>query len=146
MAWALSAATYAYIGELEEAERRNARYKELSPLDPYAFIFNSFFTLIYLLKRDYEAAVAAGRSATQINQSLSAGFKPYLAALGHLGRRQEAAIALRRLLAIEPDFTVQRFLQCAPFARDGDRENYAQGLRLAGVPETDSESVVPLRA
>ena len=146
MAWALSAATYAYMGELEEAERRNARYKELSPLDPYAFIFDSFFTLIYLLKRDYEAAVAAGRSATQMNQSLSAGFKPYLAALGHLGRRQEAAIALRRLLAIEPDFTVQRFLQCAPFARDGDRENYAQGLRLAGVPETDSESVVPLRA
>ncbi|HJS87280.1 MAG TPA: BTAD domain-containing putative transcriptional regulator [Acetobacteraceae bacterium] len=147
MAWALSAATYAYMGELDEAERRNARYKELSPLDPYAFIFDSFFTLIYLLKRDYEAAVAAGRSATQMNQSLSAGFKPYLAALGHLGRRQEAAIALRRLLSIEPDFTVQRFLHSAPFVRDSDRENYAQGLRLAGVPEADSEaSVVPLRA
>ena len=147
MAWALSAATYAYLGELDEAERRNARYKELSPLDPYAFIFDSFFTLIYLLKRDYEAAVAAGRSATQMNQSLSAGFKPYLAALGHLGRRQEAAIALRRLLAIEPDFTVQRFLHTAPFVRESDRESYAQGLRLAGVPETDPESsVVALRA
>ncbi|MBV8615017.1 MAG: hypothetical protein JOY66_14810 [Acetobacteraceae bacterium] len=147
MAWALSAATYAYLGELDEAERRNSRYKELSPLDPYAFIFDSFFTLIYLLKRDYEAAVAAGRSATQMNQSLSAGFKPYLAALGHLGRRQEAAIALRRLLAIEPEFTVQRFLNNAPFVRESDRESYAQGLRLAGVPETDSESsVVPMRA
>ncbi|MBV8870553.1 MAG: hypothetical protein JOY65_14235, partial [Acetobacteraceae bacterium] len=55
--------------------------------------------------------------------------------------------ALRRLLAIEPDFTVQRFLQIAPFVRESDRESYAQGLRLAGVPETDSEpSFVPLRA
>ncbi len=147
MAWALSAATYAYMGELNEAERRNARYKELSPLDPYAFIFDGFFTVIYLLKRDYEAAVAAGRSATQMNQALSAGFKPYLAALGHLGRRQEAAIAFRRLLAVEPDFTVQRFLDGAPFAREGDRENYAQGLRLAGVPESDADAaVVPMRA
>lgn len=144
MAWAWSAVTFAYMGDIEEAERRIGRYKRLSPLDPYAFIFDGFFTIIHLLKRDYESAVAAGRTATQMNPSLSAGFKPYLAALGHLGRRQEASIALRRLLAIEPDFTVQRFLATAPFARERDREDYAQGLRLAGVPESDTP--VPLRA
>ncbi len=146
MAWALSAATHAYMGEVEEAERRNARYKRLSPLDPYAFIFDGFFTIIHLLKHDYESAVAAGRAATQMNPSLSAGFKPYLAALGHLGRRQEAAIALRRLLAVEPDFSVQRFLSTSPFARESDQETFAQGLRLAGVPESDTEAPVPMRA
>ncbi len=140
MAWALSSVTHAYMGDTEEAETRSARYKRLSPLDPYAFIFDSFFTIIHLLKRDYPAAMAAGRSATQMNPSLSAGFKPYLAALGHLGRKQEAAVALRRLLAVEPDFTVERFLSTSPFARESDRENYAEGLRLAGVPETDAAS------
>ena len=147
MAWALSSATHAYLGDLDEAERRHARYKRLSPLDPCAFMFDGFLTLIHLLKRDYEPAVAAGRTATQMNPLLSAGFKPYLAALGHLGRRQEAAIALRRLLAVEPDFSVQRFLSTAPFVREGDRENYAQGLRLAGVAESaGSRLAVPLRA
>jgi DNA-binding SARP family transcriptional activator/TolB-like protein len=147
MAWAWSAVTFAYMGDIEEAERRNARYKRLSPLDPYAFIFDGFFTIIHLLKCDYEFAVTAGRTATQMNPSLSAGFKPYLAALGHLGRRQEAAIALRRLLAVEPDFTVQGFLRTAPFARQSDRENYAQGLRLAGVPESDTNrATLPLRS
>lgn len=135
MAWALSAITYAYLGEPEEAERRNNRYKKLSPFDPSAFIFDGFFTVVHLLKRDYESAVVAGRTVTQMNSALSAGFKPYLAALGHLGRNQEAAVVRGRLLEIEPDFTVERFIVSSPFERDSDREHYAQGLRLAGIPE-----------
>jgi DNA-binding SARP family transcriptional activator/TolB-like protein len=140
MAWALSAITYAYMGEPEEAEHRNNRYKRLSPLDPHAFIFDGFFTVIHLLKHDYESAVAAGRAVTQMNPSLSAGFKPYLAALGHLGRAQEAATVLRRLLTIEPDFTIERFVASSPLERESDRDHYAEGLRLAGVPETAAEA------
>ncbi len=141
MAWALSAITAAYMGEVEDAERRISRYKKLSPLDPYAFIFDGFFTVIHLLKRDFECAVVAGRAVTQMNPSLSAGFKPYLAALGHIGRQQEAAVARARLLALEPDFTVEHFLRTAPFEREADREVFANGLRLAGVPEHDSDNV-----
>jgi tetratricopeptide (TPR) repeat protein len=146
MAWALSAITYAYMGDPDEAERRNNRYKKLSPLDPYAFIFDGFFTVIHLLKRDYESAVVAGRAVTQMNSSLSAGFKPYLAALGHLGRSQEAAVARRRLLSIEPDFTVERFIATTSFERDSDRDLFAEGLRLAGVPENAAEAAKLLQA
>ena len=60
MAWALSAITYAYMGEPEEAERRNNRYKKLSPLDPHAFFFDAFFILIHLMKRDYEMRGGGG--------------------------------------------------------------------------------------
>ena len=135
MAWALSAIAYAYAGNPEEAERRNSRYKKLSPFDPHAFFFDAFFILIHLLKRDYELAVATARAVTELNPSFSATYKPYLAALGHLGRSQEAAVVRRRLMAIEPDFTVERFTATSPLERVSDREHYAQGLRLAGVPE-----------
>ena len=54
MAWALSAVTHAYAGDPDEAERRNNRYKKLSPLDPHAFFFDAFFVLIHLMKREYE--------------------------------------------------------------------------------------------
>jgi hypothetical protein len=40
---------------------------------------------------------------------------------------------LRRLLAIEPDFTIERFLSKLPMENPADREHYAEGLRLAGV-------------
>ena len=134
MAWALSAVTCAYLGDLDEAERRNNRYKALSPLDPHAFFFDAFFALIHLLKRDYHAAVTVGRAVTQLNPSFSAAYKPYLAALGLLGRKQEAEGVLQRLLTIEPDFTVERFIAGTPLESASSRERYAEGLRMAGAP------------
>jgi hypothetical protein len=41
-----------------------------------------------------------------------------------------------RLLTLEPGFTVQRFLATSPFERREHRDHYAEGLRLAGVPES----------
>ena len=138
MAWALSAVSHAYLGEPEEAERRSNRYKKLSPFDPHAFFFDAFFILIHLLKRDFESAVAAGRAVSELNPSFSATYKPYLAALGHLGRTQEAGLIRDKLLAIEPDFTIERFLATTPLERQSDLELYADGLRRAGVPENAS--------
>jgi DNA-binding SARP family transcriptional activator/TolB-like protein len=135
MAWALSAVTHAYAGDPEEAERRNNRYKKLSPLDPHAFFFDAFFVLIHLMKRDYERAVEVGRAVSQLNPSFSASYKPYLAALGHLRRDQEAATIRHRLLLLEPDFTIERFLEANPLERESDKMHYAEGLRLAGIHE-----------
>ena len=67
--------------------------------------------------------------------AFSAACKPYLAALGHLGQTREAEVVRRRLLAIEPGYTVQRFLKTSPFERVDDREHFAAGLRSAGLPE-----------
>ncbi|MFL5256318.1 MAG: BTAD domain-containing putative transcriptional regulator [Rhodopila sp.] len=137
MAWALSAVTYAYAGDPAEAERRANRYKKLSPLDPHAFFFDAFFVLIHLMKHDYQAAMEMGRSVSQLNPAFSASYKPYLAALGHLRRDQEAAMIRQRLLAIEPDFTIERFLDTTPMEHEADRLHYAEGLRLAGIRERD---------
>jgi DNA-binding SARP family transcriptional activator/TolB-like protein len=134
MAWAFSAMTHAYLGDADEAERRNNRYKALSPLDPNAFLFDVVFVIVPLLRHDHEAAAIAGRAVTQLNPSFSGGYNPYLAALGHLGRKDEAATVLRRLLTIEPDFTIERYMSRTPLERTSDREHYAEGLRLAGAP------------
>jgi len=137
MAWALSAVTYAYAGDPEEAERRNNRYKKLSTFDPHAFFFDAFFTLIHLMKRDYENAVKEGRKVVQLNPSFSAGYKPYLAALGYLRQEleQETETMRHQLLAIEPDFTIERFLKTTPMKKQADRLHYAEGLRRAGIHE-----------
>jgi tetratricopeptide (TPR) repeat protein len=139
MAWALSACAYAYLGEPEEAERRYNRYKKLSPFDPQAFFYDTFLIYIHLLKRDFESAVAVGRTVCEMNPSFSASHRLYLAALGHTGRKVEAETVWRRLMALEPDFTIERLLETSPLERQSDREMLAQGLRLAGVPERDAD-------
>jgi hypothetical protein len=66
------------------------------------------------------------------------GYKPLIAALGHLGRREEAKLHVDKLLSLEPTFTIQRFGQVYPFKFASDRDHYMMGLRLAGVPEACS--------
>ena len=141
MAWALSAVAHAYAGDPEEAERRNNRYKQLSTFDPHAFFFDAFFILIHFMKRDYDNAVKEGRKVVQLNSSFSAGYKPYLAALGYLRQEleQETETIRHRLLAIEPDFTIERFLKTTPMKQEADRLHYAEGLRRAGIQEGVSQ-------
>lgn len=135
MAWALSAMTQAYAGDPNEAKRCLEHYKKLSPFDLHAFMFDGFFGVIHLMKGDYKRAVEVGRSTSLLYPTFSASYKPYLAALGHLRRDEEAATVRGHLLALEPDFTIKQFLEYNPMERDGDKMHYAEGLRLAGIPK-----------
>lgn len=140
MAWNLSGVTYAYLGDLAEAERRVLRYKRLSPFDPHAFFFDTARIIVSLLKRDHDLAAEIGREVSQMNPSFSAACKPYLAALGHLGQKQEADTVRERLLSIEPEFSIEAFIAASPFERVEDRDHFVLGLRLAGVPEVSKVS------
>jgi DNA-binding SARP family transcriptional activator/TolB-like protein/Tfp pilus assembly protein PilF len=133
--WALSAVTYCYIGEPDIALQRLERYGELAPLDPYYSWFEHLYTIAYTFKGDYERAVIVGRRCNKATPDFVAGYKPLIASLGHLGRREEAKPYVEKLLSLEPNFTVQHFGRVYPFKRDEDRERYMAGLRLAGVPE-----------
>jgi DNA-binding SARP family transcriptional activator len=140
MTSALSGLALARIGDAAEAERHLERYKSLSPFDPWAFFFDTGFVITSLLRRDHARAAALGRHVSEMNPGFSDALKPYLAALGHLGRREEAALVRRRLLAIEPCFTIARFLGASPFDSPADTEHIAEGLGLAGVPADMAES------
>ena len=135
MAWGLSAITFAYMGDFDECERRMQRYKKLSPLDPRSFFYDSGLCVVALLRQDHSAAVSIGRGVSEMNPAFSGACKPYLAALGHLGLADEAARVRARLLAIEPRFTLRRFLRGCPFEVSEHREHYIDGLRRAGVPD-----------
>jgi DNA-binding SARP family transcriptional activator/Tfp pilus assembly protein PilF len=133
--WALSAATYCYIGEPDEALRRLSRHRDLCPIDPYFSVYENIYVMAYTFKHDYERAVVVGRRVVKSVPDFINGYKPLIASLGHLGRREEAAPYVERLLSLEPDFTIEKFRKAYPFKRPQDRDDYCKGLRLAGIPK-----------
>jgi tetratricopeptide (TPR) repeat protein len=110
------------------------RYRDLAPYDRYSFIFEGVYMLAYLFNGDYEQAVLVGRGAVKAKPEFSASYKPLIAALGHLGRRDEAKPYIEKLLSLEPHFTVAHFAKTHPIKRAQDRKRYMRGLLLAGVP------------
>jgi DNA-binding SARP family transcriptional activator/Tfp pilus assembly protein PilF len=135
--WSLSALTYCYIGEPDIALQRLERHRDLTPIEPYPSLFDNPYAIAYLIKRDYEQAAIFGRRVTKTRPEFVNGYKPLIAALGHLGRRDEARSYIQKLLSLEPNFTVERVGQVYPFKHAGDRDHYMAGLRLAGVKETE---------
>ena len=133
--WAISAATYCYIGQPDMALKHLERYQNLAPSNPNTHVWDGVFTTAHVIARDYDQAYRHGRRFVRENPDFSNGYKPLLAALGHLGRRDEAAPYVQKLLALEPHFTIEHFIRTYPLARQEDRENYARGLELAGVPK-----------
>lgn len=134
LAWHLSGVAHAYRGNLEEARRRLEQCRRLAPRDPHSFFAEGALIILELLSRNHELAAEIGRRVTQLQPRFSAAYKPYLAALGHLGEKKEAAVVYRRLLKLEPDFTVRQFRATSPFALREHADHYAAGLSLAGVP------------
>jgi TolB-like protein/Flp pilus assembly protein TadD len=132
--WALSAATYCYIGEPGIALQRLKRSRDLAPFHPYWCFLENVYVIAYLFKGDYEQAVLVGRGAVRANPHFSAGYKPLIASLGHLGRADEAKPYIAKLLSLEPQFTVEHFAKTYPAKQAGDRRRYMRGLLMAGVP------------
>jgi len=136
MAWALSGFAHLWAGNLEEADDRLQRYRQLSPADPFAFQYDVGFSLLAFVRGEYERAAEYGRAVNELNPDYAPGCKAYLAALGQLGRASEAAVVRRRLLAFEPQFSVDRFMRSSPFEDRREAARMGEGLRLAGIPET----------
>jgi TolB-like protein/Flp pilus assembly protein TadD len=131
--WALSAPLYCWIGEAAAALQRLKRYRDLAPSDPYSW-FEGVYAVAYFFTGDYEQAVLVARGAVKTNPNFSASYKPLIAALGHLRRRDEAKPYIDKLLSLEPHFTVEHHAKTYPFQRASDRNRYMRGLLLAGVP------------
>ncbi len=135
MAWGLAGIIDLGRGDLASAEQHFARYKELVPLDPRAFVIDQGLALLAFLRGDFETATALAREIGEIRPALRAIYPLHLAALGHLGRTAEAARARARWAHLDPGHSVAGILAQTPLARAADRDLLATGLRLAGVPE-----------
>jgi len=103
-----------WSGEAERALEWGERALRLSPFDRMNYLAHHALTLGHFMNRSYEEAAIAARRAAQGNPGFSIMHMLLAASLAAQGRVAEANAAAARVLALQPNFTIER--HCAGFA------------------------------
>ena len=106
----------------------------LSPYDPLIYIPNVGLAYAHYFAREWEDAMEAARRACQANPRFSVPWYLLTGALIRLARTEEARASARRVLALQPDFTVSDLISGG--ITSGERiADLADALRQAGLPD-----------
>jgi tetratricopeptide (TPR) repeat protein len=89
----------------------------------------------YFVAGQFEEAAAAAKKGLAQNPRSARALRLLAASLARLGQRDNAAAAIRELLAIDPHITISRVRQRLRHWPESVWNSYAEGLRLAGLPE-----------
>jgi TolB-like protein/class 3 adenylate cyclase/Tfp pilus assembly protein PilF len=124
----------AYEGRLDEAIVQFETAINLSPHDPFRWAFYSYRSLAHLFRGDFDQAANWARSAARIPNAQYWARAHLVAALGHLGQREQAAAAVEELLKMKPDFSLA-FAEKQLFylKRPEQIATYIEGLRKSGL-------------
>jgi adenylate cyclase len=87
------------------------------------------------LCRDYEAAIAAAKQAIREHPEFPNTYRWLAAALGQVGRIEEAKEALEKAIAVAPAAFEMYVHQRVPWHRPEDYTHMLEGLHKAGMPE-----------
>ncbi len=127
-----------FIGRSEETEAHVQEAIRLSPRDTVAYLWLGAPGFAKISLGADEEAVAWLRRSTDANRNFPLYHFFLAAALGQLGRLDEARSAVQAGLALNPTFTISRFRAGAPSDNPtflAQRERIYEGMRKAGVPE-----------
>ena len=126
----------AHSGRLEDSIHAFEESIRLSPNDPWRWAFYSYGSLAHLLLGRFDTAVEWARQAILVPNCQFWAHAHLAAALGRLGRREEAEAEMVELARVKPEFSctyVRRHL----FFIDDDAmvEAYIDALRHVGLRE-----------
>ena len=134
IAWARSSPTYSYIGDGREAIRRAEQGLRLNPFDLHVFFNHSILGLGLYVAGEHEEGIRWGRKAREENPRYTANLRFLAANLAAAGHLDEAREVSRALLAVEPGFRVDRFIEGYAMRDPELRGRFGSHLRLAGLP------------
>lgn len=135
LAWLHKGMLHAFRGEGDAGVTDTERAIALSPLDPMRYYFDSLGASAAATAARYERAIELAQRSLRANCLHTSTLRVLAISQMLLGRGDEARATVRRLLSLEPAFTVGRFRARAPGAAFEVGQRFAEALREAGVPE-----------
>lgn len=132
--WNLRGWISMWAGEPEQAIPEFERAIRLSPYDPWISHYSLGMAFALNTSGQFEEGLRWARRAMQENPNWIACHRQLVGALALVRRLEEAREAARRHQAIDPTFTVRRWVETGPFRRTPNQERFFAALREAGLP------------
>jgi len=124
----------AYEGRLDQAIEQFEMAVRLSPHDPFRWGFFSYRSLAHLFRGEFQEAAAWARRAVQVPNAQYWARAHLVAALGHLGDAAQTESAVKDLMQIKPEFSVEFARRHLFYVKRPDQmDTYLEGLRRAGI-------------
>jgi adenylate cyclase len=121
-----------FNGRTAEGREAISVFERLTPREPSIKIARRQIVVSHYFDRDYELCVEAARRLLSADPNLPLNYRWMAAALGQLGRTEEARAALERALTVSPrEFDVYVHSRI-PWMRPEDYEHMLDGMRKAG--------------
>ncbi len=124
-----------WMRRFEEGTELLHRSIRLSPNDPLNSLRVAHLGFEALMNRRFQDALDFADEALRLNPRSPTALRFMAAAQGHLGMTEAARETLARLETYAPAMTIARVRVGVPYVYEEDFEIFAEGMRLAGMPE-----------
>jgi TolB-like protein len=135
-AWARFGWVAIYKGELNRATERFQQAMTLSPADPFAFNMRMGIAQSLAMAGSLPQAIAIVREVINSHPDVTWSYRLLAAWSAKSGDLETARWAAQKMLAAQPDFTIEQF-RALPLFKNIPQwaDQSAECLRLAGLPE-----------
>ncbi len=135
LAWFHSGWLRIWLGDPDTAIQHLERFRRMSPVDPLLMRTNCGIAFAHVLAGRYDKASSHAEEALNENPDSHQALR--MAAMSHAlaGRMERAQEMMERLRQIDPGLRVSNLKNLTPLRRPEDMTRYAEGMRMAGLPE-----------
>jgi adenylate cyclase len=134
-AWYFSGWTKVWLGEPDEAIKREAHAMRLSPQDPHIFNMQVATAYSHFMAGRYAEAASWAEAALREHPDHLSGLRILSASCATLGRLKQAQKAVARICELDPALRISNLQKVMMFRNTENTAKLAEGLRKAGLPE-----------
>jgi TolB-like protein len=134
-AWFLGGYLRVHLGDIEDGIAHLTHAMRLSPLDPETYRIQAGIGLAHLYGRRFDLAVSWAEKSARALPSFLFALCILAAAQAQADQIEKARRTMAEIRRLDPSFRLGSLLDWLPINRSEDRSTFAEGLRLAGLPE-----------
>ncbi|MBS7807330.1 adenylate/guanylate cyclase domain-containing protein [Variovorax sp. PCZ-1] len=134
LAWLFKSMLHAFRGENKLSVPALTEALALSPLDPNRYFFDSLAASVHLSAANYGLAIEYAKQSIRANSTHVSTYRALTIAQIMAGYTNEARQTAAKLLQLDPNLTVSRYLERSPGVQFGIGRDFAYALREAGIP------------